>query len=212
MSQPCDIARFRAAIVALIAMVALPTCVAPANADALTCLAPVHPGEGAKSILARWRGHARIAVLPEDENGSVRGIILFGSEPRKRVTVRFDDEKLTRVSSVSVDEPASLWQAGRVRIGSSLADVEAANGSPFIVYGWGSDAGGNVDFSAGKLSDASAGCSLSITFEPRKGVKTPAKLEGERPFDSGNADLWALDPVVSLLELVFPPAPVAKRP
>jgi len=209
MSHYSDAATFRAAIVALLAMAALPAC---AHADALSCLTPVHAGEGAKSILARWRGHARITDLPEDENGSVRGLMLFGSEPRKRLTIRFDNEELTRVSSVSIDESASVWKAGGVRIGSSLADVEAANGAPFIVYGWSSDIGGFAVFSMGKLADVSFGCHVSVRFEPPKGIKTPGKLEGERPFESANVDLRALDPVVSQLGLDFIPAPEAKRP
>ncbi len=192
--------KFRPIAVALMACLC-----AGALADTLDCNGPVLAGDSAKTLLKRLGKDAAVGDIGGAEGETQKGIVLFGKDAKRRLEVGFDDEAMTRVTGVAARDGATGWEASGLRVGSSLAEVAAANGGPVGVNGFEWDYGGYVDFRKGKLAGPKGKCRLSIRLAPREGVETPPALSGERKLSSSDAKLAAFAPVVSELALDFAP-------
>ncbi|WP_346658145.1 hypothetical protein [Bradyrhizobium sp. 138] len=64
--------------------------------------------------------------------------MLFPKARDRRIEVAFTDDKAGRASGLTLRDAGktSLWNVAGVTIGSSLADVQKANGKPFLVSGF----------------------------------------------------------------------------
>ena len=176
-----------------------------ALADTLDCNGPVLPGDSAKTLLKRLGKDAAIADIGAAEGETTKGVVLFGKDPKRRLEVNFDDEAMSHVTGALARDGATGWESFGLHVGSSLAEVEAANGGPVGVNGFGWDYGGYVDFRKGKFASTKEVCRLSIRLTAREGVDVPAALAGEQKLVSTNAKLKAFAPVVAELGLSFGP-------
>jgi hypothetical protein len=125
----------------------------------------------------------------------------------RRIEIAFFDDKMKRVSGVTLRDTAktSRWSIAGVSIGSSLAEVQKANGKPFLVSGFEWDYGGFVtDWKGGALGRPMAGgCNVILRFA--KDASAPKALSGDGvKVASDNAALLKFAPVVTEIGVGFP--------
>ena len=116
-------------------------------------------------------------------------------------TVRMKKTK-TAPSSVSVSGEGSLWRGPHnIAIGDDIASVEAANGEPFQLWGFGWDYGGWVsDWNGGQLGENN--CRVQVRFEA---VGDSATVNGDSAFASNLPAMRAAAPRVVEFGLMFMP-------
>lgn len=85
-------------------------------------------------------GKANVTVTEE------RDVLLFANDPTRRAYASFhDSEAMTDLRSLYVRDAASRWRGKHsVRVGMTLAELQAANGRPFIIYGFDAQQHGRV--------------------------------------------------------------------
>ena len=103
-------------------------------------------------------------TVPGPEGTEMLATTVFPDDPKRTLQfVWWNEEKLSDPSYIEL--PAKLAAPGGVHIGQSLAEVEALNGEPFTLLGFGWDYGGSAGFETGALSDLPGDCLLSVRFE-----------------------------------------------
>lgn len=176
----------------------------PAAADVsmtLGCGAPFTP-DATPATLASAFG--RENVIPETIDGPegqpLNVTAIYPDDPDRRIEVVFaNEEERTGLVAVTVRDHASLWKmAGGVSYGDDIAAVEAANGGPFKVAGFGWDYGGFAsDWMGGKLAGRD-GCRYVTRFAPESVAIAP-EIQGDdvTPLSS-DPKVRAASPKVSL--------------
>lgn len=103
-------------------------------------------------------------IVPGPEGTEMLATTVFPDDPKRSLQfVWWNEEALSDPSYI--DLPAKLSSPGGVHVGQSLAEVQARNGEPFTLLGFGWDYGGSAGFQSGALSDLPGGCILSVRFE-----------------------------------------------
>jgi hypothetical protein len=179
---------------------------APQN-GAITCSSPVAPKDSAKSLTQRYGKDAAIAELPGAEGEKYKGVVLFPRARDQRIEISFAGNAMNAAAGLSIRHAGkgSRWNIAGVSIGSSLADVQKANGRPFVVSGFGWDYGGFVtDWKGGALASLQpGGCRIMLRFDKEAGA--PANLLGDGvKVASDNASLRKWGPVVTEMGVNFP--------
>ena len=171
----------------------------------LNCTVPVSKDLSAKALTDIYRGQARINVIRGLEGEVSRAVVLYPKMPTRRVEVLFWDTAMTQVSDASLAPTATDWVGpGGVRLGATLREVETMNGKPFVLMGFGWEAGGTVvDFRGGKLSRLD-GCGLKLRFGVADKGGLPEAVRGDHPLRSDDPAFGAAAPVVSELRLTWP--------
>jgi hypothetical protein len=180
--------------------------------DLLACRGPL-ARDGSEAALAKAFGAANVtrAAIDVGEGMSEPGTVVFAKDPKRRIEILWhDNARRSRPSTISV-APAAIWRIAvpdakpAIRQGMSLAEVEAANGRPFEILGFGWDRGGHAgDWKGGRLAKPDGGCELSLRFEPEPGFLAMDAISGDRPFSSADARIRAVKPVVVEARLVWP--------
>ncbi|PPQ18550.1 hypothetical protein CV770_15015 [Bradyrhizobium sp. AC87j1] len=172
----------------------------------ITCASPVAPDDTERSLKQRYGKDAVVQELPGAEGERYKGVVLFPKASDRRIEVAFTDDKAGRASGLTLrDAKTSRWTVAGVTIGSSLADVQKANGKPFLVSGFEWDYGGFViDWKGGALSrPLQGGCTVSIRFGGKTGA--PRSLSGDGvKAASDHAALVKWAPVVTAIGVNFP--------
>jgi len=194
------------------ASVAVPeAAVAPISARLLDCTHPfsatTSAGEVARSASAALRQTA--GELPEAS--------LYPDSP-DQVSLRWWDEGRTALESVSVTQPNGAWQTSQgLRVGSSLQEVETANGQPFRINGFGWEYGGYlIAGPKDRLGGMEGGCVIQIRMG-KPGAKT-ATGPGEqgRFLNSDDPEVRNYAPVITEITLSWPlpegVSPAAQKP
>ncbi|RYE57869.1 MAG: hypothetical protein EOP20_06815 [Hyphomicrobiales bacterium] len=121
----------------------------------------------------------------------------------------FDEEKHEYLSSVELS-PSQETPTG-VKIGMTVAEVEAINGAPFTLGGFWWDYGGGSTFETGKLADAHSnvdgGCGFWIGFAPTEDYPQDldvTAVSGEVTVPSSEPLLKTLDVRVQSITLGYP--------
>jgi hypothetical protein len=148
------------------------------------------------------------------EGMTERGTVVFPKDPRWRIEILWHDGEKRRRPHVVMFRDGSAWQVpipgttdARIAIGDALAQVEAANGKPFTILGFGWDNGGYAaDWGGGRLDRPVGGCSLSLRFDADRNAP-PAALEevsGDKEFRSSEAAVRATGAIVFQIEFRWP--------
>jgi hypothetical protein len=169
---------------------------------ALTCEAFA---DASGDSLAAAHGAANVVeqTLPGVEGESYTATVLYPNDPARRLEIVWRDAAARRgAASVIVAGERSLWVGPHdLSIGDALAEIEAANGRPFQLWGFGWDYGGWVsDWQGGAFAPAD-GCNVRARFRARSNSNTRAV--GEAAFMSNDASVRAADATVSQFGLMY---------
>jgi hypothetical protein len=180
---------------------------APPQEGAITCASPISSDDTERSLKQRYGKNAETQDLSGAEGETSKGLVLFPKANDQRLEVSFADDKSKRVAGVTLRDVAktSKWNVSGITIGSSLADVQKANGKPFMVAGFEWDYGGFVtDWKGGALGrPIQGGCTVTIRFD-RKSAAPKSLLGDGVKVASDNATLMKWAPVVAEIGVNFP--------
>ena len=135
------------------------------------------------------------ADLPGPEGSTLRGVILFEGGDHE-MHVIWNDEKIGK-EALNVDLVGKAWViAGKLKLGATIADVEAVNGGAFKVGGFDWDLGGYANFEGGKLDTK-----VIVRFYPEG--ESDESLSGDKQIPSTNKTLRKAKPVVTELSVIL---------
>ncbi len=148
---------------------------------------------------------------PEGEE--MPGTRVNGGDAARRLEVVWEDEAArARPSMIRVysgwdeatgQEVLPVWVApGGLKAGQTLAEVEALNGKPFKLSGFGWDYGGmGMGWEGGALETAQPRCDVQVFFNPR--ADFAESVSGDITLTSDNPELRASDPVVMMFTITY---------
>ncbi len=180
---------------------------APAAATELACEGPFGPDSSA-GLLIETFGAENVVTgeVPGPEGSTMLATTVHPDDPERRLqAVWWDEEGLAGLAHLML--PPAYTAPGGVRIGMSVAEVEALNGEPFVVLGFGWDFGGAAGFETGALADLPGGCRLGLTF--RETAELPAGADadaimGDREVRSDLPLLRQVEPKVADMWIGYP--------
>lgn len=189
----------------LTALLATPAQSAPQAAPGtLGCTGPfARHATHASLVKAFGAPNVVVAKVGIGEGETVTASVIFPRDKARRVEVLWIDEKRRRRPSEIRVGPGARWRTAQgVTVGMPLAEVEAINGRPFLMYGFGWDYGGTAnEWQEGKLAAKSGECVLWLRFEQTQ--RTDADIDGERSFSSDDTGMRTAKPVVDEISLRF---------
>ena len=145
------------------------------------------------------------------EGNTEPGTAIFARDPLKRIDILWH-EGYARPNVVIIRN-GSTWPVAvtgldkPVANGATLAEIEAMNGKPFTLTGFGWDLGGYTNgWDGGRLDMPVGGCNLSLRFEPASDAPSDAldKVNGDVEFLSTDSAVRQTRPVVIEIELGWP--------
>ncbi len=144
--------------------------------------------------------------------------VIYPNDPSRMVTVFWWDETArARPAAIQVQadwaaDPEGadpwktevLWQSSGVRIGSTAGEIEALNGRPFDISGFGWDYGGfAVDWNGGALETPEGSCGLSVRFSPSVDPVPDGAL-GDTQLKSDSPEMRGAKPRVTEFTIGYP--------
>ncbi len=184
---------------------------AGANSWAFTCDAGPLTKDASRKKLTAAFGAADVteAKLTDDADGHpYKETLLFANKPGDVVEVHWADEvdgagKGPMAMTVANSSNRSDWRGPLgVRLGSTIAEVEAANGRPFAIMGFAQSEGSGqvMDWRGGALATAMRNCVLEIVFNAGdvEGAAT-----ADAPIASDDPAVRAANPIVGSMALSF---------
>lgn len=135
-------------------------------------------------------------MVPGPEGSEMLATTVFPDNPKKVLQfVWWDEQSLSDPSYIELPDKAVA--PGGLRTGMSLAEVEAINGEPFTLLGFGWDYGGAASFESGALSNLPGDCMLSVNFyyygTAPEGVDTLPAM--------GDKELSSDDPLLAQMQI-----------
>ncbi|MCP8884904.1 hypothetical protein NIM87_15450 [Devosia sp. XJ19-1] len=146
----------------------LPLCAlaGPALAEDIACEgAFAIDSSEARLIEMYGADNVRTEIVPGPEGTEMLATLVFPDSPKRKLMFVWWDEDKRRDPSF-IELTAKMVAPGGLRIGLTVAEVEALNGEPFTLLGFGWDYGGAAGFQSGNLADLPGGCVVSLTFSP----------------------------------------------
>lgn len=173
-----------------------------AVSDILSCTYPVTKGEEVATILKRFGGDARKEQLAGAEGSTMPGLVLWGSDPARRVEVLLSEDAPVKAVGWRIGD-GSTWRVQGVRIGDPIAKLAQVNGSPFRFYGFSWDYGGYVtDWAGGTFAAVPGGCEISVRLSPGE-PDLPTALMGEGELSSDDPQIAKAAATVSEISAGF---------
>jgi hypothetical protein len=168
-------------------------------------------------VFAKDSSHLKLAQAFEAKNidfGAVAGpdgtslnaSILYGSDPKRRLEVLWQNEAARSDVSLIVITGQSQWSAPKgLRLGLALAALEKLNGKPFKLSGFDqTDGGSALDWQGGALADLPGGCKVGIRLAPdRKASPDALAAAAGKEFLSNDAAMRAAKPVIAEIVLGY---------
>lgn len=166
------------------------------------CTGPWSPTTTDVNIMADF-GQANVghAEVMQPNGSSAPGTILLPNEPKLRVDVAWADAIGYTMPLRASFTDETRWSVAGVAIGTSIADVEKANGRPFRMVGFGGNSGGVVtDWKGGRLANLTGPCRLGVQFaiSALAPDSAQARASGPKVFNSNDPAIRALTPTVGL--------------
>jgi hypothetical protein len=168
-------------------------------------------------VFAKDSSHLKLAQAFEAKNidfGAVAGpdgtslnaSILYGSDPKRRLEVLWQNEAARSDVSLIVITGQSQWSAPKgLRLGLALAALEKLNGKPFKLSGFDQPDGGSaLDWQDGALATLPGGCKVGIRLAPdRKASPDALAAAAGKEFLSNDAAIRAAKPVIAEIVLGY---------
>lgn len=163
--------------------------------------------------LAQVFGAANVerADVPVGEGNTEPGTVIFAKDPAKRIDILWYDAYSR--PNVIIIRNGSTWPVAVTGLdkpvvnGTPLTEIEAMNGKPFTLTGFGWDLGGYASgWDGGRLEKPVGGCNLSVRFDPASDAPGDAldKVNGDVEFLSTDRAMRQTRPVVIEIELGWP--------
>lgn len=187
----------------LLALLALAT---PALAEEVACDG-VFAIDSSEARLIETYGADNIVtgIVPGPEGSEMLATRVFPDDPKRMLEFVWWDEA-GLIDPGFIELPSKSVAPGDVRIGMSLAEVEAINGEPFKLNGFGWDYGGAAGFSSGALADLAGDCHLNLQFAygaSPEGVDTLPAM-GDKELSSDDPLLQQMDVRVYAMSIGYP--------
>ncbi|MFM5929468.1 MAG: hypothetical protein ACKOPQ_01015 [Novosphingobium sp.] len=175
----------------------------PAMVQPVTCTTPIGPAESAASLKKRFGLAAKIEEVYLAEGQTQKAVVLFDSQPEKRMEVLYWDDAMRQVATVRWD--GARYSLAGLKVGDGIAAITKANGKPFTFFGFDWDYGGWTNMGKGKLDALPGGCSASIRLDPPANAENmPNALIGDRKVKSTDPLLARFPPRISSLSIDWP--------
>ena len=151
------------------------------------------------------------ADVPVGEGNTEPGTVIFAKDPARRIDILWHDAYSR--PNVVIIRNGSTWPVAvsgvdkPVANGATLAEIEAINGRPFTLTGFGWDLGGyTYSWDGGRIDKPVGGCNLSLRFDPASDAPGDAldKVNGDVEFPSTDPAMRQTRPVVIEIELGWP--------
>ncbi|MEP9379815.1 hypothetical protein ABLE91_24095 [Aquabacter sp. CN5-332] len=182
------------------AVVSIPAPDAPPRV--FECKGPWAPNTTDINIMADFGQQAISHTEVMQPDGSMApGSVLLANEPKLRVDIAWADAIGYSVPTRVAFTEETRWSVAGVTIGTSIADVEKANGRPFRMVGFGGNNGGVVmDWRGGQLANLAGPCRLGVQFSisALASNAAQARASGPKVFSSSDPAIRALSPTVGL--------------
>lgn len=175
----------------------------------LECAGPFGP-DGSEAGLRQVFGDGNVLAEQIDgpEGSVLDATLLFPDDPTRRLVVLWQDEMARAKPAAIIIRDDSEWIGpGGLRLGEALAEVEAINGAPFNVLGFGWDYGGAASFPSGALADIPGDCVLSLSFDLDWNRDYGPEFDvimGDQQLSSEDAQLRAAAPSVAEIIVGYP--------
>ena len=137
-------------------------------------------------------------------------VVLWPDDPAMRAEVLWFGDKAGMPEAARVSGgPESLWVGPEgLLLGATIADIEAANGGPFMMTAFENHNHGEVsNFLSGKLDAEVGGCRVSLALDaaPDAPEAAVAALSGdsEKSFRSDSPEVRAAQPVLAEITILF---------
>lgn len=166
------------------------------------CTGPFAPNTTALNLAADF-GQANVitGTVSSADGSAAQGVVVLPNDPGLAMEISFKDPGgLAGPRRISFTEE-STWTVNGFGIGSSIADLEKANGGPFRVQGFGGQGGGVIaDWQGGKLANIGGGCrpGVQLALPATVSNEVQGRLSGPRRISSTDAALRAANPTVGV--------------
>lgn len=166
------------------------------------CTGPFAPNTTAINIAADF-GQANVITgnIMSPDGSTAPGIILLPNDPALSLEIAWKDPaNMVAPRRVAFTE-SSAWTVNGIGIGTSLSDLERANGKPFRIQGFGGNSGGVVaDWRGGRLGNLGGGCVLGVQMALSAGASdgTQARISGPKVYASNDPAIRAANPSVGV--------------
>ena len=175
----------------------------------LECAGPFGPSSS-EAFLSQLFGAGNVVsgTIDGPEGTTLEATLVFPNDPTRRHVVLWQDEAARERPAAIIIRDDSTWIGpGGVRLGSELGEVEAVNGAPVNVLGFGWDYGGAASFPSGALAEIPGGCIMSLSFDLDWSVDYGPEYDqimGDQQLTSDNPMLKAASPHVSEIAVGYP--------
>lgn len=166
------------------------------------CTGPFAPNTTAINIAADF-GQANVITgnIMSPDGSTAPGIILLPNDPALSLEIAWKDPaNMVAPRRVAFTE-SSAWTVNGIGIGTSLSDLERANGKPFRIQGFGGNSGGVVaDWRGGRLGNLGGGCVLGVQMALSAGASdgAQARISGPKVYSSNDPAIRAANPSVGV--------------
>lgn len=191
----------------LITLLAAPAHSAPREsattpAQTLFCTGPFARAATHASVVRAF-GKGNVTSERVGEGEAEPATVVFARDRTRRLEIFWRDAKRRRGIGEVRTQARSRWRTTQsVTVGMALADVEAINGRPFLLAGFGWDYGGTTtDWQGGALAAQDGGCRLMLRFEQTQA--TNADIDSDRDMSADDAGIRSAKPVVEEISLRF---------
>ncbi len=183
---------------------------------ALDCTGPFARDANESTVAAAF-GAANVtrADIPIGEGYTEPGTVVFASDDARRIDILWRDATARAQPATVIFRAGSTWRIAisglpdkPVALGATLEEIEAMNGKPFSITGFGWDLGGRaMGWHDGKLAHPVGGCTLSLGFDhgPNAPPDALEKVNGDVEFLSSDAAMRQVKPVVVEIMLNWEP-------
>ena len=175
----------------------------------LECAGPFGP-DGSEVGLRQVFGDQNVSAETIDgpEGSVLDATLVFPDDPTRRLVVLWQEESgRSKPAAIIIRDDSEWIGPGGLRLGEALGEVEAVNGAPFNVLGFGWDYGGAASFPTGALADIPGACVLSLSFDldwTRDYGPEFDAIMGDQELRSDDAQLRAAAPTVAEIIIGYP--------
>jgi len=177
------------------------------NADRLDCTLPVGPKTTGQQATEKYGKNLVDGDVGGPEGTKLMGAMLHKDDRARRMDIVWWDDARSAVSLVRIGGESRVTGPMGIHVGSTLAEVEAINGKPFTISGFGWDYGGfAMDYKGGKLNSLAGGCHISLRFDNLTGTAPmPDGISGDGvQIASDDARVRTYSPVVTEISVGWP--------